>query len=104
MNSDPTGYFSLKVVIAAGIAGGLWSLGKYIFWHYRNFLLKAAFYAFVGEFLTAAILGALIQLPSAQAAGLLGAVIEVIGYIGECVGGRQLPSASTLLQKALDGY
>ena len=104
MNTDSDGYFSFKVVIVAGIAGGLWSLGKYLFWNIRKFSLKAAFMSFVKGFLTGAILGALVQLPQAMAAGLIGAVFEVITYLGECVGKKKAPSAGTLLKKALVGF
>lgn len=104
MNVDPDGHFSFKVVIGAGIAGGLWNLGKYIFWNFRSFSLKNAFKSFVTGFLTGAILGALVQLPHAMAAGLIGAVIEVVTYLGECVGKRKAPSAGTLLKKATVGF
>lgn len=40
INSDPNGYFSFYAVIGAGIAGGLWCLGKYIAWNYWHFLLR----------------------------------------------------------------
>ena len=106
IKNDNTGYFSIDAVLLAGIAGGLWSAGKYAFRTVGNgFKFKKMLAKFASGFFTGAILGAFVQLPKAISMGLLGAVCEVLAYVTtELVNKRQLPKPGKILQKALIGF
>ena len=104
-NSDPSGYISWYAVLASGIAGGLWCLGKYIAWNYHKFSGKRALIEFIGGFITGGLsLAAIIQLPHAIRIGLVGAVLEVSFYLGQCVGNKSSPKFGAVMQRALVGF
>lgn len=110
---DPSGCISFKAVMVAGIAGGLWSLIKYASKNLSNFKWKTGISKFAKGFLTGAFVTFAVQLPKGRAAGFIGAVFEVIDYVGEEISHmkgftlsklKKVLLSSKLLQRAVVGY
>ena len=72
--------------------------------YFSNFNWKKALGEFAKGFLTGAIIAALTPLPRAVSFGVVGAVFEVITYVGECISTNQKLTASKILEKACVGY